>query len=68
MTPVATHSSVGCMKRMFYALALVVAVALIILGVKTSRQDNTSIKSSDSDDSFNAEELQDADEKTPATN
>ena len=56
------------MKRMFYALALVVAVALIILGVKTSRQDNTSIKSSDSDDSFNAEELQDADEKTPATN
>lgn len=56
------------MKKVFYGVAAVLVVVLIILGVMADRKKPTSTETNNTGDSFNADQLQDATEKTPATN
>ncbi|MEK7534843.1 MAG: hypothetical protein AAB613_01780 [Patescibacteria group bacterium] len=56
------------MNKAFYWVAVLVAIALITLGVIASRKTPTQTDTNNTGDSFNADQLQDAAEKTPATN
>ncbi|MCR4277764.1 MAG: hypothetical protein NUV80_01335 [Candidatus Berkelbacteria bacterium] len=56
------------MKKVFYGVAAVLVVMLIILGVMADRKKSTTTETNNTGDSFNAEQLEDAAEKTPATN
>ncbi len=52
---------------MFYLLAALAVVALIILGVISSRKSATESETNDGG-SFNVDQLQDAEQKAPAAN
>lgn len=54
------------MNKVFYWVAVIVAVVLLALGVLASRK--TPTQTNNGGESFNADQLQDAAEKTPATN
>ena len=56
------------MKKLFYGFAVVMVVVLIILGVMASRKAPKQTETNNTGDSFNADQLQDAADKTPATN
>ncbi len=56
------------MNKVFYGLAVVIAVVLIVLGVLASRQSTAQTDSIKNGDSFNADQLQDAAKKQPAPN
>ena len=56
------------MKKVFYGVAVVLVVVLIILGVMADRKATTKNETNNAGDSFNADQLQDAAEKTPAPN
>lgn len=56
------------MKKVFYGVAVVLVVVLIILGVMADRKATTKNETNNAGDSFNADQLQDAAEKIPATN
>ena len=56
------------MNKAFYWIAVLVAIALIVLGVVASRKSPAQTDTNNSGDSFNADQLQDAADKTPATN
>jgi len=55
------------MNKAFYWIAVLVAIALIVLGVMASRKAPTQTNTNNNGDSFNADQLQDAADKTPAT-
>lgn len=54
------------MKKVFYGVAVVLVVVLIILGVIADRKKPTSTETNNTGDSFNADQLEDATEKQPA--
>ena len=54
------------MNRVFYWVAVLVAIALIVLGVLASRKTPTQTDTNNNGDSFNADQLQDATDKQPA--
>lgn len=68
LTDLLFKSSVCVMKKVFYGVAVVLVVVLIILGVMADRKATTKNETNSAADSFNADQLQDAAEKTPAPN
>ncbi|MEK7201929.1 MAG: hypothetical protein AAB669_00110 [Patescibacteria group bacterium] len=52
------------MKKVFYGVAVVLVVVLIILGVMTDRKTTTKNETNNTGDSFNADQLEDAEQKT----
>lgn len=56
------------MNKVFYWVAVMVVVALLVIGVMASRKSPTQTDTNNTGDSFNADQLQDAADKAPATN
>ncbi|MDP3992868.1 MAG: hypothetical protein Q8Q05_01485 [bacterium] len=54
------------MKKVFYGVAVVLVVLLIVLGVMADRKKSTTTETNSTGDSFNADQLEDAAEKQPA--
>jgi len=56
------------MNRVFYWVAVLVVVALLVIGVMASRNTTKQTDTNNGGDSFNTDQLQDATDKTPVTN